>query len=100
MYWIAFSVSPAALAWSASMTAWRALALSFSTSSSCRLSFISSWRWLPMTDAACCERAWCWRWASSIACWICTFGSACSSILESKRAIRYFQALTNGLAID
>src|SRR5436190_14842172 len=34
-----------------------------------------------------------------MACWICTFGSACSSILEPKRAMRYFQPLTNGFAI-
>ena len=35
------------------------------------------------------DQAWCWRCASSIACWICTFGSACSSILAPNEAIRY-----------
>src|SRR5258705_7573989 len=34
-----------------------------------------------------------------MACWICTLGSACSSILALNSAIRYFHALTNGLAI-
>src|SRR5690606_20635878 len=34
-----------------------------------------------------------------MACWICTFGSAYSSTLELNSAIRYFQALTNGLAM-
>src|SRR3954464_4179219 len=35
-----------------------------------------------------------------MACWICTFGSAYSSTLELNSAIRYFHALTNGLAIQ
>src|SRR5699024_10508219 len=34
-----------------------------------------------------------------VACWICTLGSAFSSILVSKDAIRYFQPLLNGLAM-
>ena len=44
-------------------------------------------------------RAWCWRWASSMACWICTFGSAYSSTFEENSAIKYFQALVNGFAM-
>ena len=67
---------------------------------SVRDSFISSWRWLPMTAAACWTSAWCWRCASSIACWIWTFGSAYSSILAPNSAIRYLQPLTNGFAIS
>src|SRR4051794_40970315 len=35
-----------------------------------------------------------------MACWICTLGSAYSSILAPKSAIRYFQLLTNGFAIS
>src|SRR3712207_3437506 len=35
-----------------------------------------------------------------MACWICTFGSACSSILDENAAMRYFQNFTNGLAIS
>src|SRR6476661_8222830 len=35
-----------------------------------------------------------------MACWICTFGSAYSSTLELNSAIRYFHALTNGLAMS
>src|SRR5690606_41773251 len=54
--------------------------------------FISSCRWLPITAAACWDSAWCCRWASSMACWICTFGSAYSSTLDENSAIRYFQA--------
>src|ERR1700724_2575624 len=34
-----------------------------------------------------------------MACWICTFGSACSSIFELNSAMTYFHALTNGLAM-
>src|SRR5690606_16119052 len=34
-----------------------------------------------------------------MACWICTFGSACSSILLENAAIRYFQNFTNGLGL-
>src|SRR5690606_32119896 len=75
-------------------------ACSFSTSPSCRFSFISSCRWLPMTEAACWESAWCWRCASSMACWICTLGSACSSTFDENDAIRYFQNFENGLAIS
>src|SRR5688572_7651247 len=52
-----------------------------------------------MTWAACWVSAWCWRWASSMACWICTFGSAYSSTFELNSAMRYFHALTNGLAM-
>ena len=68
-------------------------------SASWRFSRISSWRWLPITCAACWVSAWCCRWASSMACWICTFGSAYSSTLELNSAIRYFHALANGLAM-
>src|SRR5271165_3584376 len=35
-----------------------------------------------------------------MACWICTLGSACSSIFELNSAMTYFHALTNGLAMD
>src|SRR6478672_4107518 len=35
-----------------------------------------------------------------MACWICTFGSAYSSTLELNSAMRYFHALTNGLAMS
>src|SRR5438270_10476494 len=35
-----------------------------------------------------------------MACWICTFGSACSSIFDENAAIMYFQNFTNGLAIS
>ena len=88
-YLPASASSPSARALSASTSAWRAIEpCSFSTSDICRDSFISSWRWLPITAAACCTRAWCWRCASSIACWICTFGSAYSSIFAPKSAIR------------
>ena len=80
-------------------SAWRAEACRFSTSVICRVSFISSWRWLPITAAACWTSAWCCRCASSIACWICTFGSAYSSIFAPNSAIRYFQPLTNGFAM-
>src|SRR3954471_17891104 len=52
-----------------------------------------------MTAAACWESAACWRWASSMACWICTFGSAYSSTFDENSAIRYFQALLNGFAM-
>ena len=96
----AFCSSPLARASSASTSAWRAEACSFSTSPSWRFSFISSWRWLPITAAACWDSAWCCRCASSMACWICTFGSACSSIFDENDAIRYFQNFTNGLAIS
>src|SRR6478736_3900536 len=34
-----------------------------------------------------------------MACWICTFGSAYSSTLDEKSAIRYFHALVNGFAM-
>src|SRR4051794_34667449 len=34
-----------------------------------------------------------------MACWICTFGSAYSSIFELNSAAMYFHALTNGLAM-
>jgi hypothetical protein len=98
-YSVAFASSLSARALSDRTSAWRADACNFSTSAICRDSFISSWRWLPMTAAACCTRAWCWRCASSIACWICTFGSAYSSILAPNSAIRYLQPLTNGFAI-
>jgi len=37
----------------------RADAWNFSTSPSCRFSFISSCRWLPITAAACWDSAWC-----------------------------------------
>src|ERR1700760_4434020 len=68
-------------------------------SANCRLSRISSWRWLPITCAACCVSAWWVRWASSMACWIWILGSACSSIFELNSAMTYFHALTNGLAM-
>ena len=54
---------------------------------------------MPITAAACWESAWCWRWASSMACWICTFGSAYSSTFEENSAIKYFHALVNGFAM-
>src|SRR5919206_5262838 len=53
-----------------------------------------------MTAAACWDNAWCWRCASSMACWICTLGSAYSSIFDENAAMRYFQAFVNGLAIS
>jgi hypothetical protein len=98
-YWPALTSSPDARAWSASTSACRAEACSFSISPSWRLSFISSWRWLPITAAACWESAWCWRCASSMACWICTLGSAYSSTFDENNAIRYFQAFVKPLAI-
>src|SRR2546429_296673 len=84
---------------SARTSACRAEDCNFCTLSISRDSFISSWRWFPITAAACWTSAWCCRWASSIACWICTFGSAYSSILAPNSAIRYRQPLTNGFAI-
>ena len=98
-YCAALAVSPAARAWSASTRDWRAEPCSFSTSLIWRASFISSWRWLPMTAAACCVSCWCWRCASSIACWIWIFGSLCSSSLPDSSAMTYFQPRTRGLAI-
>src|SRR3954452_9579880 len=52
-----------------------------------------------MTAAACCTSAWCVRCASSTACWICTFGSAYSSIFAPNSAIRYLKPLVKGFAI-
>jgi hypothetical protein len=73
---------------------------SFSTSLICRRSFISSWRWLPMTAAACWVSRWWECCASSMACWIWIRGSACSSSLPDSKARKYFQPRTNGLAMS
>src|SRR5215207_4658817 len=95
----AFASSPLARAWSARVSACRAEACSRSTSDMCRDSFISSWRWLPITAAACRDSPSCWRCASSIACWIWTLGSARSSTCAPNQDMKYFQAFTNGLAM-
>ena len=95
----AFASSPLARDWSARVSACRAEACSRSTSDICRDSFISSWRWLPITAAACRDSPSCWRWASSIACWIWILGSACSSTCAPNQDMKYFQAFTNGLAM-
>jgi hypothetical protein len=99
-YCCALASSPAARAWSASTSAWRAEPCSFSTSLICRASFISSWRWLPMTAAACWVSRWWECCASSMACWIWIRGSACSSSLPDSKARKYFQPRTNGLAMS
>src|SRR5690606_33366360 len=98
-YLSASSSLPCARARCASSSAWRAFAFDCSTSVMWRDRRISSWRWLPITAAACLTRVWCCCFASSIACWIWILGSAYSSILAPNSAMRYLQPLTNGLAI-
>ena len=64
VYCVALASSPALAASSAMSTAWRALALTFSSSPMARLSRISVCFWWAMTLAACSLRRRCWSCAS------------------------------------
>ena len=72
------------------ISAWRALALSFSSSVILAFSRSSLCFWLAMTLAACSLSRRCWPWASAIACSSCTFGSARSLNEPVSFAVRYF----------
>jgi hypothetical protein len=87
VYSAILSASPARLASSAMMTAWRALPPTFSSSSSVRDRRISVCFWLAMTLAACSFSRRCWSCASAMACSSCTLGSAFSSNRPERRAV-------------
>ena len=72
------------------ISAWRALALSFSSSVILAFSRSSLCFWLAMTLAACSLSRRCWPWASAIACSSCTLGSARSLNEPVSFAVRYF----------
>ena len=79
------------------ISAWRALALSFSSSPILALSRSSLCFWLAMTLAACSFSRRCWSLASVIACSSCTFGSARSSNDPVSFAVRYFHHFLTSL---
>ena len=91
------SAFPAFSASAAMISAWRALALSFSSSPILALRRISLCFWLAMTLAACSLSRRCWSWASVIACSSCTFGSARSSNDPVSFAVRYFHHFLTSL---
>ena len=91
------SASPAFSASAAMISAWRALALSFSSSVILAFSRSSLCFWLAMTLAACSLSRRCWFWASAIACSSCTLGSARSLNEPVSFAVRYFHHLLDEL---
>ena len=97
MYCVAFVASPAFSASAAMISAWRAVALSFSSSVILAFSRSSLCFWLAMTLAACSLSRRCWFWASAIACSSCTLGSARSLKEPVSFAVRYFHHLLASL---